>query len=99
MDETTKKFEVMSGINFNIRNVDNFVGFDKNMCKRLNIVFIVSKPASVNDEEMQEVNLQEATTIKHEAVQETSAGGVFDNEWWAKHADEIEEICKPYDKE
>jgi len=52
----------------------------------------------MNDEEIKEAHLQEATIIKDEVVKETSAESDFDSEWWAKPANDVNEICKPYDK-
>ncbi|KAK1406113.1 hypothetical protein QVD17_41400 [Tagetes erecta] len=71
----------------------------KDLQEEITIMFeSVKLYVGMNDEEMKEAHLQEATTIKDEVVQETSAESDFDSEWWAKHVDEVNEICKPYDK-
>ena len=57
----------------------------------------MSKPALVKDVEMKESHLQESATVKDDAVEETF-GCDFEGEWWAKHGDAVNEICKAYDK-
>jgi hypothetical protein len=85
MDDAIKKFEDLTGITLTFI----IVGFNNSHVYILNIVFSVSEPTKVEDEEMQECDPQETEVVEMEVEMQDSDDF---NIWWSKYGHEVAAI-------